>query len=72
MLKVAVEYVKWIMEERAKINRVPLEEIEFYENGMKIGFLPADVESWMLNNVDFITTGEYERSMKRRKHLDNE
>jgi hypothetical protein len=61
-MQIAVEYIRWLVEERAKINRVPLESIEFFENGMKLDISPEVLEEWRfvgLNNIDFITTNEY-------------
>lgn len=63
-MQIAVEYIRWLVEERAKINRVPLESIEFFENGMKLDIQPEVLEEWRfvgLNNIDFITTNEYSR-----------
>ena len=56
-MQVAVEWIKWLMEERAKINRAELEDIEFFENGMKLD-IPAEVikdfDFTGLSNIDFI------------------
>jgi len=63
-MKVAVEYINWLQEERSKINMVPLEEIEFFENGMKVNINKAVVDEFTftgLINVDFITSGFYKR-----------
>lgn len=61
-MQVAVEYIKWIQEERTKVNRAKLEDIEFFENGMKID-IPKEVidkfELTGLNNIDFIWSGFY-------------
>jgi len=61
-MKVAVEYIEWLQEERAKINRVALEEIEFYKNGMKLDFSKEFLDDFSftgLNNTDFVITGCY-------------
>jgi len=56
-MKIAVEYVKWLMEERSKINRVPLKDLEIFENGMKLDIprkVIDDFDFTGLSNVDFI------------------
>ena len=63
-MQVAVEYIGWIQEERAKINRADLEDIEFFENGMKLEIPKEVIEKFEycgLNNTDFILSGEYKR-----------
>lgn len=61
-MKVAVEYISWLHEERRKINSVPLREIEFYEKGMLI---EQDIEKIKefeftgISNMDYILTGFY-------------
>jgi hypothetical protein len=61
-MKVAVEYIKWLQEERAKINRLELKDIQFFENGMVLD-IPEDVidefEYIGLNNTDFILSEYY-------------
>ncbi len=62
-MKVAVEYLKWIQKERAKINRAKLEDIEFFENGMKVDIPKEVIDKFAftgLNNIDFILSGFYE------------
>ncbi len=61
-MKVSIENIKWIHEQRAKINREPLENIEFYEQGKKIDMPEQLIEDFCftgMNNVDFILTGFY-------------
>ncbi len=61
-MQVAVEYIKWLEEERAKINRQPLAAIEFFEGGMKLSIPDREIENWELtglNNIHFITSGCY-------------
>ncbi|KKN70099.1 hypothetical protein LCGC14_0434240 [marine sediment metagenome] len=63
-MQIAVEYISWLQEERAKINRTELEDIEFFKDGMKLDIRKEAMEAWDLtglNNVDFITSGEYKR-----------
>lgn len=61
-MEVVIEYIKWLQEERAKINRVALEDIEFFEDGMKLEIPKKIVEDFAfvgLNNIDFILSGFY-------------
>jgi len=61
-MKVAVEYIQWLIDERAKINRLDLEELEFYENGMRVEIdeqITKDFIFTGLNNIDFISSGFY-------------
>jgi len=56
-MKVAIEYVNWLTEERAKINRVPLEDLEIFENGMKLDIPRKVIDDFVftgLCNTDFI------------------
>ena len=64
-MQIAIEYINWLTEERAKINRMDLDDIEFFENGMKLDIpkkVIEDFEYTGLNNVDFITSRFFERS----------
>ena len=59
---VATEYIKWIQEERARINREKLEDIIFFENGMKLEIPKKVIENFEftgLNNIDFIWSEFY-------------
>ena len=61
-MKVAIEYINWLTEERAKVNRTDLKAIEFFENGMKVDISDKGIEDFEftgLNNIDFITSGTY-------------
>jgi len=61
-MQIAIEYIRWLAEERAKINRVNLKDIEFFENGMKVGIPPKIIEDFELtglNNIDFVTSRTY-------------
>ncbi|KKL48192.1 hypothetical protein LCGC14_2327930, partial [marine sediment metagenome] len=56
-MKVAIEYVEWLMDEKSKINRVALEDLELFENGMKLDIpkkIIDDFDFTGLSNVDFI------------------
>jgi len=60
--RVDIEYVLWLQEERAKINRLDLEDIDFYENGEKIEINEKARKEFIycgLVNTDFITTEFY-------------
>lgn len=61
-MDIAIEYIHWLQEERARINRVSLSEIVFFENGMKVSVSDeavSDFEATGLNNTDFITSKFY-------------
>ena len=61
-MKVAIEYIEWIAEERAKINRAELEDIEFFKEGMKLDISQKKINEFKfcgLNNIDFILSGFY-------------
>ncbi len=64
MMQVAIEYINWLQEERAKINRADLRDIEFFENGMKLD-IPQEIldnfEFTGLNNIDFIWSDFYKK-----------
>ncbi len=56
-MKIAVKYVEWLMEEKSKINRQKLGDIELFENGIKLDIpqkVIDDFELTGLSNVDFI------------------
>lgn len=56
-MKIAIEYVEWLIEEKSKINRVPLKDLELFENGMKLDIpkkVIDDFDYTGLSNVDFI------------------
>ena len=61
-LQVPIEYIEWLENERQKINRVDLNNIEFTENGVKVDIPAKRVKRFKfvgLNNIDFILTGFY-------------
>ena len=61
-MKIAVEYIKWLQEERSKINKVSLDKMEFYENGMKVDIDKTIIDDFKftgLVNIDFILSGFY-------------
>jgi len=61
-MRVDLEEIRDIMERRRKINSLNLEEIEFYEKGVKLDINPEILSDFIytgLNNFDFITSGFY-------------
>lgn len=61
-MRVNIEYVEWLNEERAKINRATLSEIDFYKDDVKLEIDPRLIEDFDftgLNNIDFISSGYY-------------
>jgi len=61
-MRVNIEHVRKIQEERKKINSVPLEQIEWYKNGKKIDIDPKTIKEFQfmgLNNTDFIISNFY-------------
>ena len=61
-MRVDIEHIKYLQEERIKINREQLKDIEFYENGVKVDISPSIIENFGfigLNNTDFIETDYY-------------
>lgn len=69
-MQIAIEYVEWLAEERSKINRVPLEDLEIFENGMKLDIprkVIDDFELTGLSNVDFILSDFREVTNGERK-----
>lgn len=56
-MKVALEYVEWLMEERSKINRANLYDLEIFEKGMKLNIPKKVLDNFELTglcNIDFI------------------
>jgi len=61
-MRVDIEHVRKIQVERMKINKVPFEQIEWYEDGKKVKMDPKVVKEFSfigLNNTDFITSEIY-------------
>lgn len=64
-MRVDIEQVRKIQEERMKINKMDLEDIEWYEGGKKIEISPKVIEDFKfcgLNNTDFIISEVYKES----------
>lgn len=67
-MKIAIEYIRWLQDERVKINKTLLGEIEFYENGMKVIIDKATIEDFAftgLANIDFILSDFYKRDIQK-------
>ena len=65
-MRVDIEYVMHLIEERNKINSLNLEEVEFYFGDKKLDIPEEVIEEFMftgLNNTDFIVTEYYERTI---------
>jgi hypothetical protein len=61
-MRVDIERVRKIQEERTKINKADLEDIEWYEDGKKLEISPKVIEDFKfigLNNTDFIISNYY-------------
>lgn len=70
-MRVDIEHVRKIQEERMKINKVPLEQIEWYEDGKKVEIDPGIIDDFLytgLNNTDFIIGKVYKQ--KDRFNID--
>jgi hypothetical protein len=66
-MRIDIEHVRKIQEERMKINSVPIEQIEWYEDGKKVEIDPKVIEDFVytgLNNTDFIISEMY----KEKRH----
>jgi len=71
---VDVEYVRWLTNERAYINRMDIHDMTLREKG-KVIKVPLEIlEEWDftgLSNVDFITSREYMRTITWRNQNGN-
>ncbi|MDB4430900.1 hypothetical protein N9137_00750 [Pseudomonadales bacterium] len=62
MTTISIEYILHLMEERAKINSLDLNEIVFTENGQPVDIPQELIEKFLytgLNNMDFISSQYY-------------
>ena len=65
--EIAIEDVRAMQLRREEINRLPLEEIIWTEGGVPVSIDKKTIEDWRfvgLNNIDFITSGEYKEEIK--------
>ena len=70
-MKIAIEYIHWLQSERLKINKIPLDEIEFYENSIKVVIDKAKIEDFKfigLTNMDFILSNFYKTGFKNNEN----
>ena len=61
-MRIDIEHVRKIQEERMKINNVPIKQIEWYEDGKKVEMDSKIIEDFIytgLNNTDFIISEMY-------------
>lgn len=66
-MKIAIEYIRWLQQERIRINKASIRDIEFYENGMVVEVDPACIDEFEftgLNNTDFIITDFYQQQSR--------
>jgi len=64
-MRIDIEHVRKIQEERLRINKLKLEEIEWYENGKRVEVDPKDAEDFKftgLCNTDFVTMNFFENT----------
>ena len=57
-MRVDLEHVRKLYEERMKINKLNFEDIEWYENGERVEVSPKIIKDFKftgLNNTDFVT-----------------
>lgn len=74
-MKVTVEYIRWLQTQRTKINSVPLDEIEFYENGKPLIISSKIIDDFKfvgLVNTDFILTGHYKTGLCQKDTVDKD
>ena len=67
-MRVNLEEIVKNLAQRKKWNSTPLEEIEFYERGVKIEIPKETIDAWMMtgfNNIDFISSGYYRRELDK-------
>jgi hypothetical protein len=68
-MEIAVEYIEWLASERRRINSVPLEDITFYRNGMKLNITRKAIEDFVftgLLNTDFVSTGALDEGICKK------
>ncbi len=61
-MKVDIEEIRALKARLAEINLVPLEDIQWFENGVEVQIPPETVAEWKfvgLNNADFVMTNAY-------------
>jgi hypothetical protein len=67
-MRIDIEKIRALREELRAFNRLPLDEVEFYENGKPMNIPPSIVEEFKftgLNNADFIDTEFWKEQRER-------
>ncbi len=68
-MRVNIERIMALRQELGKINREPIENIDFYENGSKIEIPKEAIEQFKftgLSNVDFVLCRFWEPALEER------
>ena len=68
-MRVDVEDVLALYDERKRINQCPLRDIEWYEKGVKLTYSETILRGWQLtglSNVDFIVCGLHAAAVKEK------
>ena len=61
-MRVDIEHIQYLLDERKKINVPDLADIEFFLDNRKVEISEDVIENFKftgLNNIDFIATGAY-------------
>ena len=64
-MRMDVEHIRQVQAERMRINKLKLEDIEWYEKGKKIEISPQVIKDFNfigLTNTDFITMNVYKET----------
>ena len=67
-MRVDIERIIELDEERKKINGLQISDIEFHKEGKRIHFEKRLLDDWRfigMSNVDFITTGYFEEGSNK-------
>ncbi len=65
MQKVDINYVKWLRDEMDKINKLPFNEIDWYDGTQQLDIPQATKDEWKfvgMTNCSFVETGFYEEN----------
>ena len=63
-MKIHIEQIKIMQKRQTEINKLNIEDIQFFENGKQLIISPDLIEEFEytgLNNLDFINTGFYKK-----------
>lgn len=64
-MRIDIEDIRKLLDEKQKFNKLDLDDVEFYENGEKLNIPKEIYDNWFyigLNNLDFISTGYYKNN----------